>query len=261
MLMSMKSQIEAMRALAYVVAAAMDHAHANPDPATRDEREAFVELMTPVVKGWCTETAVEIVSTALQVHGGMGFIEETGAAQYYRDARISTIYEGTTAIQANDLVGRKLLRDRGKTVARVVGAMQALDGELAERGDAQLAAIRSAFAQGLRALHETSMWLGASASKDLRLTFAGSVPYLKLWGIVAGGWQMARAALIAQEKLATGSVDAEFYRAKVATTRFYADHILSRALSLEREIIAGSASVMGLSEEQFELDRARMALA
>ncbi len=262
MLMAMKSRVEAMRALAIAVGAAMDHAHADPDATVRSEAEAFVELMTPVVKGWLTEESIEVTSTGVQVHGGMGYVEETGAAQYYRDCRITTIYEGTTAIQANDLLGRKLLRDQGKVASAVIGRMQALDAELAKSSNPDVAAIRASFAAGVGALSESSRWLGMNAMANLQGAFAGSVPYLKLWGIVAGGWQMARAALAAEAKLgsATGT-DADFYKAKIVTARFFADHVLNQAVALKHEITDGSSSTLGLTEEQFGLDRARLALA
>jgi len=260
LLMSMKAQIEAQRALAFVVAAAMDRAHAHADPAERERNLRFVELFTPIIKGWCTETTNEIVSSAIQVHGGMGYIEETGVAQYYRDARITAIYEGTTAIQANDLIGRKLLKDMGKTATEVIAQMQAFDAELAASSNSDIIAIREMLQKGVGALGEASMWLGSNAMSDLKSAFAGSVPYLKMWGIVAGGWQMARAALISERRIAEGSSD-RFYPAKIATARFYADHILPAALSHKHEITKGSGSVFALEEEDFALERARMALA
>ncbi|MGZ3576929.1 MAG: acyl-CoA dehydrogenase, partial [Vulcanimicrobiaceae bacterium] len=194
MLMSMKAQIEAMRALSYVTAASLDLAHKHPDEKVRKESKAFIELMIPVVKGWCTETAQDVCSTALQVFGGMGYVEETGIAQQYRDVRITTIYEGTTGIQALDLVGRKLIRDMGATATTVIKKMQAFAQELEQSDDASVKAIAEAFGKGVATLAEVSQWIGMNAMGDLRKAFACSVPYLKLWGIVAGGWQMARAA-------------------------------------------------------------------
>ncbi len=258
MLMTMKSQIEAMRALALVVAAALDHAHNDPDPAIRAEEQAFSELMTPIVKGWLTETSLEIVSTAVQVHGGMGFIEESGAPQSYRDARITAIYEGTTAIQANALVGRKLLRDQGQTVVATIARMRALDAKLAESSDPDVVVVRTALTRGVDALDEASRSIRAAASDDVRIAYAGSVPYLMLWGIVAGGWQLARAALAAERGIAAGAADADFYRAKLATARYYATHILSRAAWLREEIVAGSADVMRLDPSELALDRVRL---
>jgi len=256
LLMTSKAQIEAMRGLALVLAAAMDHAHANPDPAVRAERAAFVELMTPIVKGWSTENSLEITSNALQVFGGMGFVEETGAAQYYRDARITTIYEGTTAIQANALVGRSLLRDKTGTVAGTIAAMRATAGELATSADAHAKAIHPHFIDAIDALEAASQHLVATAPTSIKDAFAGSVPYLMLWGTVAGGWQMARSALAASKN----STD-EFNAAKLVTARYYAEHILSRAFHLRAEIIDGGATVNALSEAAFELDRKRPAFA
>ena len=245
MLMMMKSQIEAMRALAYVTAASLDLSAKHPDPKVRQSHRAFLELMIPVVKGWCTETAVEICSTALQVFGGVGYVEETGIAQQYRDVRITTIYEGTTGIQALDLVGRKIAQDMGATATAVIAQMRAdANGQIGE-----------ALGKALTALSETSAWIGMAAMGDLRSAIACSVPFLKLWGITAGGWQMARAAKIAEEKIAAGDAEAEFYKAKLATAQFYAAHVLAQAEGLAREIVDGSATVMTLAPAQFELDR------
>ncbi len=256
LLMTSKAQIEAMRALALVLASAMDHAHANPDAAVRAEREAFVELMTPVVKGWSTENSVEITSNALQVFGGMGFVEETGAAQYYRDARITTIYEGTTAIQANALVGRALLRDKTGTVASIIASMHTTAEHLAVSNDGNVKAIHPHFVTAIDALDVASKHLIATAPTALKDAFAGSVPYLMLWGTVAGGWQMARAAIAASKNASD-----EFNAAKIVTSRYYAEHILTRAYHLRAEIIEGGATVNALEESAFELDRRRPILA
>lgn len=255
MLMWQKATIEAMRALAYVTAASLDYALHHPDERVRKEHKAFVELMIPVVKGWCTENAVELCSNALQVFGGMGYIEETGIAQQYRDVRILPIYEGTTGIQALDLVGRKLLRDMGATATKVGRQMEAVAKECTAHGDPTVKRIGGALSQALVTLNETSQATGMSAMGDLNRAFACSVPYLRLWGTVAGGWQMARAALISAAKIAAGDADAEFYRAKLATAAFYATHVLSQAAWLKRQIVEGAGDVMALSETQFDLDR------
>ncbi len=237
MLMLMKSQTEAMRALAYVVAAAMDFAH-----KTGDKRhQAFVDLMIPVVKGWCTETGIEVASLGVQVHGGMGFVEETGAAQYLRDARITTIYEGTTGIQAMDLVGRKIAREGGATAKAWLAELKKLDAKLAAHPE-----IRKALADGVKAVEECVDFI--VAAKDPRVQFAGAVPFLKLMGIVAGGWQMARAALAA-DTMQGG--DQEFLKAKKATARFYADHVLVQAPGLRNTVVNGAAGVLALPEDQF----------
>jgi 3-(methylthio)propanoyl-CoA dehydrogenase len=255
MLMSQKATIEAMRALAYVTAASLDYAQRHPDERVRKEHKAFVELMIPVVKGWCTESAVELCSTALQIFGGMGYIEETGIAQQYRDVRITTIYEGTTGIQALDLVGRKLLRDMGATAKSVGKRMEEVAKRTAGHQNAVVKTIGEALGQALSALNEASQSIGMNAMGDLHNAFACSVPYLRLWGVVAGGWQMARAAEIAAAKVASGDADAEFYKAKLATAKFYASHVLSEAAWYKRQIIDGSADVMGMSEAQLDLDR------
>ncbi len=250
MLMSMKAQIEAMRALSYVTAASLDFAQKHPDEKVRREHKSFVDLMIPVVKGWCTETAIDICSNALQVFGGIGYIEETGIAQQYRDVRITTIYEGTTGIQALDLVGRKLAQDMGATATRVINQMQQTCGAMPPS--------LSSMAQFLKAatddLAQASQFIGMTAMGDLHKAVACSVPYLKLWGITAGGWQMARAASAAASKIAAGDAD-EFYAAKLATAAFYATHVLSQSAYLKRQIVDGSGDVMALPEAQFDLDR------
>jgi acyl-CoA dehydrogenase len=237
MLMLMKSQTEAMRALAYTTAAAMDFAAKTQSKV----HQAFVDLMIPVVKGWCTETGIDVASLGVQVHGGMGFIEETGAAQHLRDARITTIYEGTTGIQAMDLVGRKIAREGGATAKAWIAEVRKLDALLSNQPE-----IRKALADGLKAVEECVEFI--VAAKDPRAQFANAVPFLKLMGIVAGGWQMARAALAAQKKLAQ---DEEFYSAKIATVRFYADHVLVEAPALRNTVVNGASAVMALSEDQF----------
>jgi alkylation response protein AidB-like acyl-CoA dehydrogenase len=250
MLMLMKSQTEAMRALAYVVAAATDLSQRHPDKALRAQNQAFVDLMIPVVKGWSTETGIEVASLGVQIHGGMGFIEETGAAQHLRDARITTIYEGTTGIQANDLMGRKIAREGGVTIKAWLAHLAAFDAELAQSRSADVAAIRAALAAGARAIAECVDFVLATAGKDPARAFAGAVPFLKLAGIVAGGWQMARAALVAERQLAAGAGDAGFYQAKIVTARFFADYVLVEAPSLAA-IVTRAAGVGGLSDEQF----------
>jgi 3-(methylthio)propanoyl-CoA dehydrogenase len=249
MLMLMKAQTEAMRALAYVVAAAMDLARRSEDDAARRRHQAFVDLMIPVVKGWSTETANEIASLGVQVHGGMGFIEETGAAQYLRDARITTIYEGTTGIQAGDLVGRKIARDGGAAIREWIAALRSFDAELAGSRDPSIESIRNDFARGVQALADCVDFI--VAQRDPAVSSAGAVPFLKLMGIVAGGWQMARAARVAKRKLAGGEGDRSFYEAKIDTARFYGDHVLVQAPALRSTVVNGATAVMALSEDQF----------
>ena len=251
MLMSMKAQAEATRALAYVVAAASDCSHYHPDEKVRAENHAFLDLMIPVVKGWSTETSIEVASTGVQIHGGMGYVEETGAAQHLRDARITTIYEGTTGIQANDLVGRKIAREKGVTAKGVAKTMRALDRELAEYEQPELKAIRARLAAGVAAWEQCIDWIVATADTDPRAVFAGAAPFLKLTGIVSGGWQMARAALAAQRRLAKGEGDKSFNTAKIATARFFADHFVAQADGIAVTIMQGAPSVMALADEQF----------
>jgi alkylation response protein AidB-like acyl-CoA dehydrogenase len=244
MLMLMKSQTEAMRALAYVVAAALDFSQRDEDKERQKQHQAFADLMIPVVKGWSTETGIEVASLGVQVHGGMGFVEETGAAQYLRDARITTIYEGTTGIQAMDLVGRKIAREGGATARAWIASVRRLDAELAAAG---LESLRRQLAGGVQAVSDCVDFI--VAEKNPLSAFAGAVPFLRLMGIVAGGWQMARAALAAQKHLASG--DRSFLEAKLATARFYGDHLLVQAPGLRDTVVNGGAGVMALSEDQF----------
>ncbi len=246
MLMSMRTRVEAMRALAYVTAAAQDNAHCNPDEAARQEAHAFADLMIPVVKGWSTESAIDIASLGVQVHGGMGFIEETGAAQHLRDARITAIYEGTTAIQANDLIGRKLAREQGVTIKKVVAQMLAdavqLDGDLASVGARQTAAVH--------ALEKAISWLVDNFAANPKAAHAGAVPFLFLFGIVAGGWQMGRAAVIARARIAAGESD-PFWTAKLASARFYAEHSLTQSEGLAQAVCSGGSGALEMPDDAF----------
>ena len=251
MLMTMKAQTEAMRALAYTASAALDLSRHHPDGKERRRNQALVDLLIPVVKGWCTESSVEIASTGIQIHGGMGFVEETGAAQFLRDARIATIYEGTTGIQAADLVGRKVGFEQGATAFSVIDEMRNLDVELARSRNADIIAQRDNLKQAVDGLNRATQWLVDTFPKDPNAVAAVSVPFLKLWGTVAGGWLMARAALIAETKLSAGAGDADFYHAKIVTARFYAEHILPQAAALSAEVMNGAGSALALTEAQF----------
>ena len=251
MLMSMRAQIEAARALAYVGATAFDMTHHHADAKIRSTNQAFYEFLVPVIKGWSTEMSIDVASAGLQIHGGMGFIEETGAAQYYRDARILTIYEGTTAIQANDLVGRKTVRDGGAVARSIIARVRATETELAAAASTDLQAIGKHLSAASIALEDVVTYVVENIQTDIKGVFAGSVPYLKLAGIVLGGWQMARAALIAQQKLDAQEGDAKFYQAKIATARFFADYYLSQAGAYRSAIVAGSSGVLALEEDQF----------
>jgi butyryl-CoA dehydrogenase len=251
MLMSMRAQTEAARALAYVTASAFDIAHCHPDESVRARNRAFYEYMVPVVKGWSTEMAVDVASLGVQVHGGMGFIEETGAAQYYRDARILPIYEGTTAIQANDLVGRKTVRDGGVVAKEILAKVHETEKELAASSSSDLIAIQARLSEGRKALEDVVEFVVGNFKPDVKAVFAGSVLYLRMAGVVLAGWQMARAALVAQQKIEGGEEDTAFCRAKIITARFFADHLLSQASGLRMTIVEGAVGTMSLDEEQF----------
>ena len=251
MLMSMRAQTEAARALAYVGAGISDLAHHHPDAQVRTTNLAVYEYLVPVIKGWSTEMSQDVTRDGVQVHGGMGFIEETGAAQHYRDSKILTIYEGTTAIQANDLVGRKTVRDGGAVAKGIIAQVRATEAQLAGAAGDDFKAIHRALAEGSTALEAVVDYVATNMKSDIKGVFAGSVLYLKLAGIVLGGWTMARAALVAQQKLEAGEGDASFYQAKIVTARFFADHILTQASGLRTAIVEGSAGVLGLAEEQF----------
>ena len=250
MLLTMKSQIEAMRAFAYVMAADMDRAHRDPDAGERTRRQARVDLLIPVLKAWCTELGVEIASTGVQVHGGMGYIEETGACQFLRDARIAPIYEGTTGIQAADLAGRKLASDGGAAMAALIAEMRQAAAEFARSQDTQVASIGAAFATGVEALDSATAWMLHALAGEPDAALASSVDYLMLTGYVCGGWQMGRAALVASRKSAANE-DPDFHRAKLATARYYADKVLPKANALLEAIRSGSSSGTSLPIGQF----------
>ncbi len=246
MLMLIKSKTEAMRALASVAAVSLDAARVHPDAAQRAGHQSFADLMIPVIKGWCTENSVALTSLAIQVHGGMGFVEETGVAQLYRDARITPIYEGTTGIQANDLVGRKIVRDGGRAAQALVEEMRKLVPALAR--EPSLGGAGRVFDAAIGSLESAARYVVTEYGKDARGVSAGAVPLLELFGVVAGGWQLLRSALVARDRLAVppaqGAASAAFYRAKIDTARFYADHVLSQAAGLAHAITAGSAAVL-----------------
>ena len=250
MLLTMKSQIEAMRAFGYVLAADLDLAHKHPDEAERRRRQARVDLLIPVLKGWCTELAVEVTSLGVQVYGGMGFIEETGACQYLRDARIAPIYEGTTGIQAADLVGRKLPADKGWAMAALIGEMHAVEPQLAQADGADFASIRAALRDGVLALEQATQWVLQTIEQDPDATLAASFSYLMLVGYVCGGWQMARAAVAARARLQSGEHKG-FYRAKIATATFYAEQIMPKANALLSVVKSGASTALALGEECF----------
>ena len=252
MLMAMKASTEAARALAYTTAATMDIAAGYPDATTRTRLQARAELLIPVVKGWSTENAVEIASLGVQVQGGMGFVEETGAAQHLRDARILTIYEGTTGIQANDLIGRKIARDKGEAARAAIADMRETVAALTAVDEADFTAMRDALREGVEQLARAVEWTVTTYPAQPSIALAGAVPLLKLFGTVAGGWQMGRAALAARAALEKGdNADRDFLTAKIGTARFYADHVLSQAHGLAHAVMHGAAGVLALDEDQF----------
>jgi alkylation response protein AidB-like acyl-CoA dehydrogenase len=248
LLMTMKSQIEAMRGIHYTAAAAADIAHHHPDAEQRRQANLRLEFLTPIAKGWCTEVGQTIASLGVQVHGGMGYIEETGAAQHLRDARITTIYEGTTAIQANDLVNRKILRDQGAFARTLLGEFDALAGELAGQGDASLAEVGHRLRQAAAAAGRAVEWLVANGPASPGLAAAAAGPLLELMGVVTGGQQVALAARIAKAAIGAGRDHDGFYAAKLSTARFYAEHILPHAAALENAATVGAAAVVGIEE-------------
>jgi alkylation response protein AidB-like acyl-CoA dehydrogenase len=240
MLLTMKSMTEAMRALALYTAGQLDLAEAHADEGARKRHLARGDLLIPVVKGWCTENGIEIASLGMQIHGGMGYVEETGAAQVLRDARICTIYEGTTGIQSNDLAGRKLARDRGAAMQMLVEEMRA--------DAAALTGDHAAFAAAVDALEAASRSIVAAMGSEPENGLAVSVPFLKLCGIVLGGWLLEKSAAIAQRRLAAGDADREFLNGKVASARFYAAHVLPQAGALAQVVENGAASVIDVDE-------------
>jgi alkylation response protein AidB-like acyl-CoA dehydrogenase len=254
MLLQMKSSTEAMRALAYYLASQIDRAHREPEAAARRRAQATLDLLIPVMKAWCTDTGCDVASIGVQVHGGMGFIEETGAAQHMRDARIHPIYEGTNGIQANDLMGRKILRDDGAAARAFVAEMRGLPAALAAVGDADLAAIGAKLEDGIASLAAAIDWMAAAGKGRIGACAAAAVPFLALFGNVTAGWLMGKAAAAARRKLANGGGGeggARFYRAKIKTARFFADHVLVRSRGLLATVTDGSESVVSFAEDDF----------
>ncbi|GAB3248332.1 acyl-CoA dehydrogenase [Chitinimonas naiadis] len=248
MLMTMRALTEAERALTYFACGALDKANRHPDSAEQQKWNAVVGYLTPIVKGWNTENASRIASLGVQVHGGMGFIEETGAAQYLRDARISAIYEGTTGIQAMDLIGRKTASEKGMTAKALLGEAEAVVAQLRGAG---LEDIATALDKSLSHARSTTSYVVEQFDAQPKAVAAGSVPFLELMGLTLGGWQLGRAALIAKQKLAAGEGDAAFYEAKVTTARFYAAYLLPQTSSLAEVILHGADSVLALPDDAF----------
>ena len=250
MLMTMRAYTEGCRAMASTAAAAYDAAHHHLDADVRQQNASFYEFMVPLVKGYSTEMSLEVTSLGVQVHGGMGFIEETGAAQYYRDAKILTIYEGTTAIQANDLVGRKTSRDGGKTALALAAQIETTEAELLANGTGDALAVAKRLKAARLAYIDVVNFIAGNTKAAPNAVFAGSVPYLMLAGNVMAGWQLARSLLVAQAQVKAG-VDVAFMQAKIITARFYADHLLSKAPGVRDSIVDGADSVTAMALEAF----------
>ena len=249
MLMSMKSQTEAGRALAYAVAADADLAERHPDAQVRRRHQRMVDLLTPVVKAWSTDVGIEVASTAIQVYGGMGYIEESGVAQHLRDVRIAAIYEGTNGIQAADLAGRKVARDEGAAVRELIAELRAVEAELAAGGEA-LVAIRRWLRTGLEDLGAATDWLVATYPAHPRRVAAVAAHYLRLMGIVAGGGLMAKAASKAARHLASGEGDPGFWQAKLTSARFFAEVYVSRSGALTLLVTDGWGALETLDPDR-----------
>ncbi len=250
MLMTMRAHTEGCRAMALVAAASFDAAHAHADPEVRKANQAFYVFLVPLVKGLSTEMSLDVASLGVQVHGGMGFIEETGAAQHLRDAKILTIYEGTTAIQANDLVGRKTARDGGAVARAVAGQIESTEAALAARSSAACKTMAKRLAAARRAFLDVVAFVVEQGKSNPNAVFAGSVPYLMMAATTVAGWQMGRALMAAEDRLAEG-VDADFMAAKIATARFYGDHLLNKVPGIRDSIVEGAEAVTALSLEAF----------
>jgi alkylation response protein AidB-like acyl-CoA dehydrogenase len=250
MLMTMRAYIEGCRAMASVAASAYDAAHHHPDAEVRKVNQTFYEFMVPLVKGYSTEMSLEVTSLGVQVHGGMGFIEETGAAQHYRDAKILTIYEGTTAIQANDLIGRKTARDGGQTAKGIAAQIEGTEAELLKNGTPDALAVAKRLKAARLAFIDVVEFVAGNTKASPNAVFAGSVPYLMLAGNLMAGWQLGRSLLVAQAQLAAGT-DVAFMQSKITTARFYADHMLTKVPGMRDSIVEGAESVTALPLDAF----------
>ena len=250
MLMEMRSRIEAMRAISFWSAAMDDIGRKHPDAETRKAHTALAEFMTPIVKAWLTETGNEMTYLGVQIHGGMGFIEETGTAQYMRDERITTIYEGTTGIQALDLIGRKTARDGGATLKALLAMMQETVTELGKQGGADFARLAQALKDGIESAGKAGTFVAEGLGKTPRDVAAGAVPFLRVMGLLSGGWLLAKSAIAAQEKIAAGDTD-PFYPAKITTARYFADHAMTGIAGFAVEVVSGAQSALALDDALF----------
>jgi len=247
MLMTMRAQIQAMRALAFFAAAESDKAMRHADAAARGAAQARLDFLIPIVKGWCTEQAVEITSLGIQVHGGMGFVEETGAAQHFRDARITPIYEGTTGIQANDFLGRKIVRDGGKEAKRLLEEMKVTAASLQASADMEMKAMGAALGSAILALDRAVEWMVQTFPKNTSAALAGAYPLMKCFGIVVGGWLLGKSAAISQEKINEGATD-YFYKNKIGIANFFAYCILPGAKNLAETVRYGANVVTSMGQ-------------
>ncbi len=246
MLMTMKAYVEAMRCLVYLNAKAIDIAHHHPDESEREQGRELTDLLTPLSKGWCTDLGNELTSLGIQVHGGMGFVEETGAAQHYRDIRIAGIYEGTNGIQAIDLVGRKLNMRNGDVVFELLTQIDETVTKLNEKG---LEEIGLPLKEANESLKTASTWLLESGAANSDAVLAGATPYLRMFGTTIGGWLMANSALSAQQLLTEATENTEFLQAKIETARFFAQQLLPQATGLLASVTSGSDSMFAINSE------------
>ena len=246
MLMTMKAYVEAMRCLVYLNAKAIDIAHHHPDESEREQGRELTDLLTPLSKGWCTDLGNELTSLGIQVHGGMGFVEETGAAQHYRDIRIAGIYEGTNGIQAIDLVGRKLNMRNGDVVFELLTQIDETVTKLNEKG---LEEIGLPLKEANESLKTASTWLLENGAGNSDAVLAGATPYLRMFGTTIGGWLMANSALSAQQLLTEATENTEFLQAKIETARFFAQQLLPQATGLLASVTSGSDSMFAINSE------------
>ena len=251
MLLSMKSQTEATRALAYFVASRIDIAKRHEDATARADAQSLVDLLTPVVKAWSSDTGIEVANTGVQVHGGMGFIEESGAPQHLRDARITAIYEGTNGIQANDLVGRKVAYDHGAAMQKLIGIIRDFQQSLEDMSDQGLLDMGQMLASSVDVLESTSNWIVETYGSAPEEAAAGAVPFLRLTGLVCGGWLLIRSAMIARQKLDANDGNPDFLRMKITTARFFVDQLLVQCASLGQTVVNGGAVIASVSENDF----------
>jgi len=251
MLLSMKSQTEATRALAYFTASQLDIAKRHADANRRKAAQIMVDLLIPVVKAWSSDTGIEVANTAVQVHGGMGFIEESGAPQHLRDARITAIYEGTNGIQANDLVGRKIAYDEGAAIRSLISQIRTFADDLSDHPDTGINAMLQTLVLAVDVLADTSEWVVTTSHSAPQDVAAGAVPFLRLMGLVCGGWLLIRGAAIAHRKISEKDTATAFLAMKIKTARFFADQLLVQCSALGQTVTTGGKVVSDVAESDF----------